>query len=142
MLVNGINIAWQNMNVIILGSPITGITKIEYKEVGDHKANYGAGDLPISYGFGNRTYTASIEMYEDAWQQIYLLAGGSPTLLDPIGNDIIIHFSPTTNSIIDLPFTDTIYDVKFLEDSLSLSQGDTKAMITISLMISSFSRFS
>lgn len=138
---NGINIAWENVTITVLGSAITKVTKIEYKATGNHVANYGAGNKPVSYGMGQIRFNASIEMYQDAWQTISALAGGSPGNLNPIGNDILITVSPTENSIIDFPFTDILHDVKFLEDSMSIASGDTRSLITIPLLISDISRF-
>lgn len=138
ILVNGTSVAWQNVNVTILGYRINGITKVEYKRTGNHTANYGAGNEPISYGFGNYTYTASIEIYQEEWQKIYQLSGGNPQSLLPF--DISIDFIPTDDSIVS-PYTDVLYNVKFLESGVTVSQGDQKIMVQIPLLLSGIAQF-
>ncbi len=132
------NIVWSNVSVTFLNNIWDLTTKISYKRTGNHKPNYAAGQEPVGYGRGNYTYTASIEMYQEQWEEIYALTAGNPQALN-IGN-IAITVLPTLESLVS-PFTDTLYNCVFLEDDLSTSQGDTKIMITIPLMISGFSRF-
>jgi len=138
VLINGTSIAWQNVAITLLGSQIQGVTKIDYKRTGAHTPNYGAGNEPIAYGYGNYTYTASIEMYLEEWKRISIAAAGKPQSLAPFSISITV--SPTDDSIV-FPYTDTLYNCKFLEDGISTSQGDTKIMVTIPLMISGFARF-
>ena len=138
-LVNGTSIAWENIEVRY-GSigVINGITKIDYRRTGNHTANYGAGTEPISYGFGQYKYSASIEIYQEEWKKIWLAAGGSPLQLAQ--QDMYITIVPTNDSVV-FPYTDIIYNVKFLEDGMTTNSGDTKIMITIPLLISGFDRF-
>ena len=49
-LINGINYAWANVKVIILGVPVVGITKIDYKIKQKKENQYGAGYEPVSSG--------------------------------------------------------------------------------------------
>ena len=139
-LVNGTSIAWENIEVRFgsLGV-INGITKIDYKREGKHTANYGAGSEPISYGFGQYTYTASMEIYQEEWKKLWLFAGGSPLSLSP--QDMYITIAPSQDSVI-FPYTDTLYNVKFLDDGMNANSGDTKLLFTINMMISGFDRFS
>lgn len=137
-LVNGTSVSWQNINFTIKGSRIAGITKIDYEASYAHQPGYGAGPDVISYGYGNVTYTASIEIYLDEWKKIYELSNGNPCNLTPF--DITIDVIPTEMSVV-LPYRDVINNVKFLKDGFSISQGDTKSMVTIPLMISGIERF-
>lgn len=137
-LINGTSISWENLEVTMLGSVIQGITKIDYKRTANHTANYGAGSEPISYGFGQYKYTASIEIYMEEWKKISLAANGNPLSLPLF--DIKITVLPTVDSDI-FPYTDTLYNVKFLEDGISTNSGDTHILVSIPLMISGFDRF-
>lgn len=138
VLINGTSIAWENVNIVILGSVIQGVTKIDYKRTGNHTTNYGAGSEPISYGYGQYKYQASIEMYLEEWKRINLAANGNPLSLAPF--NISITVSPTDDSVV-FPYTDTLYNVKFMEEGMTTTYGDTKVLVTIPLMISGFSQF-
>lgn len=133
------NIVWENVSVTMLGSINDLVTKIEYKRTGNHVTNYAAGSEPIGIGKGKYTYTASIEMYQEAWQAIYAASGGNPLSLLPF--DIAISVLPTEDSPILFPYTDTLYNCVFLEDGMTTQANDTKIMINIPLLITGFSRF-
>lgn len=135
-IVNGIS--WENVNINMLGSTIAGVTRIDYKRTANHKTNYGAGSEPYSYGYGQYTYSASIEMYMEEWMKISLAANGNPLSLQPF--KISITISPTDDSLV-FPYTDELFNVKFLEDGMSTTSGDTHMLINIPLMISGIQRF-
>lgn len=134
------NIVWENVSVVMLGDVNDYVTKIEYKRTGNHKVNYGPGSEPIGIGKGQWTYTGSITMYMEAWQQISLAAGGAPQSLLPF--NIAITVTPTVDSPIVFPYTDTLYNCVFLEDGMTTSSGDTKVEITIPLLLTGISKFS
>lgn len=134
-LINGINYSWANITLSIGGVPVVGITKIEYKRKQKKENNYGAGAQPVSRGYGNYEYEGSIEIYTDEWKRIIAAAPNrDPLLIPPF--DIPVTFSGTGIT----PVKDVLRAVEFMEDPLSVSQGDTKILVTIPLIIGSIER--
>lgn len=130
MLINGIAYSWTSVTLILFGVPVTGITKIEYKRAQKKENNYGAGALPISRGYGNYEFTGSIEIYQDELRRIIASAPGR---------------DPLAIGIFDIPVVfqlpggtyqkDTLKACEFMEEGLTASQGDTKLMVTLPLII-------
>lgn len=128
-LVNGVNYSWKNVTLVLFGVPITGITKISYTTKQEKANNYGSGSMPVSRGYGNTEYEGSIEIYRDEWVKIIVASGGRPLEIPPF--DIPVVFGPARATA----GTDILQMCEFLEDPLSTSQGDTKILLTIPLII-------
>jgi len=129
-LINGINYSWGNVSLVLFGVPVVGITKISYSAKQKKENNYGAGAQPVSRGYGNYEYEGSIELYADEWKRII----SSSPLNDPMSIppfDIQVVFSG--NSV--LFNKDVLRAVEFLENPLTVNQGDTKIMVTVPLII-------
>ena len=134
-LINGIGYSWANISFVLFGVPITQITKISYSRKQKKENNYGAGTDPVSRGYGNKEYEASIEMYTDQWLQIIALANGNdPLNIPPF--DIPVIFAIDGQS----PIRDILRSCEFTEDPFTGSQGDTKLMVTIPLIVASIDR--
>lgn len=130
VLKNGINYAWGDVKLVLFGIPIRGITKISYKEKQLKENNYGAGTQPISRGYGNSEYEASIEIFRDEWQAI---KNASPNKrpLDIAPFDVQVLYGANAASAA----TDILQACEFLEDPFNLEQNNTKHLITIPLLI-------
>ncbi|EHQ30024.1 hypothetical protein [Mucilaginibacter paludis] len=134
-LINGINYDWASISIQLFGVPITGVTKISYSRKQKKENNYGVGPYPVSRGYCNVEYEGSIEMYLDEWKMIILNSPGQ----DPL------QISPFTISVIfgadgRTPGQDKLKGVEFLADPFSASQGETKLMVTIPLIIAQIDR--
>jgi hypothetical protein len=129
-LINGVNYSWANITLSLFGVPVKGITKIDYNRKQTKENNYGAGAEPISRGYGNIEYEGSIDLYLDEWKAICKSApSGDPLAIAPF-NVIITYGVNRATAIVD-----TLQMVEFMEDPLSTSQGDTKIVVTIPLVI-------
>lgn len=129
-LINGINYSWGNIKLILFGVPVIGITKIDYKRMQKKENNYGIGYEPISRGYGNITYEASIEIYQDELKRIIQSAPNKDILsISPF--DIQVVFAGN-NAVIR---TDILKMCEFMEDPLTANQDDTKLLVTIPLLI-------
>ena len=69
---------------------LEGVSAIKWSKKRKVESNYGMGGRPVSRGFGNITYTASITM-DDATQQLLRSVYGS--LLEIGEFDLIISFA-------------------------------------------------
>lgn len=129
-LINGVNYSWANITLSLFGIPVKGITKIEYKRKQTKENNYGAGSEPVSRGYGNVEYEGSIDIYLDEWKAICKAApSGDALAISPFNVDITYGLTRATAIV------DRLQMVEFMEDPLSTSQGDTKIVVTIPLII-------
>jgi hypothetical protein len=134
-LINGINYSWANISLVLFGVPVVGITKIDYNRKQKKENNYGAGSQPVSRGYGNYEYDGKIEMYLDEWKRIIAASPqGDPLLIAPFNIEVVYSGRGILAS------KDTLRAVEFMEDPLSASQGDTKLMVSIPLIIGSIDR--
>lgn len=134
-LINSINYDWGSVSFVLFGVPITQITKISYARKQKKENNYGAGHVPVSRGYGNIEYEGSIEMYLDQWMQIIALApNNDPLQIPPF--DIPVIFSVAGG----VPVKDVLKSVEFTEDPMNASQGETKLMVSIPLIIAQIDR--
>jgi hypothetical protein len=129
-LINGINYSWGNIKMILFGVPIIGITKIDYKRTQKKDNNYGWGYEPISRGYGNIEYEASIEIYQDELKRIIASAPNNDVLsIAPFDIQIIYAGNNATIKI------DTLQMCEFKNDTVTASQDDSKLLVTIDLVI-------
>lgn len=134
-LINGINYSWGNVTLVLFGVPVIGITKISYKRKQKKENNYGAGQDPVSRGYGNKEYEGSIELYLDEWKRIIAASPGrDPLDIAPFDIQVVYGGSKVSAD------KDVLRSCEFLEDDFSGSQGDQKLMVTIPLVIASIER--
>lgn len=131
-LINGISYGWGNIQLILFGVPVVGVTKIEYKSKQTKENLYGAGYKPVSRGYGKYEYEGSIELYTEEWKRI-IAASPSRDPLSIAPFDVIVTFGGLTGNV---AFSkDWLKSVEFLENPLSTSEGDTSIKVTIPLII-------
>lgn len=129
-LINGVAHSWANINLILFGNPVIGITAIEWSSKQTINDNYGAGQYPVSRGYGNFEYTGAIELYYDTWKTIIDSAPHRDPLLIPFF-DIPIVFGGVGVP----PSALVLRAVNFMELPVAVAQGDTKISIKIPLKI-------
>jgi hypothetical protein len=128
-LINGVAHSWNNINLILFGTPVIGITAIEWSSKQDINDNYGAGPIPVSRGYGKKEYTGSIELYYDTWRDIINNAPNKDPLDIPFF-DIPVTFGGTVT-----PSVVVLKACNFLEAPVSVNQGDTMIKVKIPLRI-------
>jgi hypothetical protein len=135
-LINGINYSWASIKLVLFGVPVVGVSKISFKAKQNKTNNYGLGSEPVSRGYGNKEYEGSIEIYTDEWKRIIAASPNrDPLAITPF--DISILYG--TNAI-NPENKDVLKSVEFLENPLDASQGDTKLVVTIPLIIGGIDR--
>lgn len=134
-LINGINYSWANVSVVLFGTPVVGILGITYKRKQKKENNYGAGNEPVSRGYGMKEYEGSIELYTDTWKAI-IAASPNRDPMQIVPFDIPVVFGGTGV----LTTKDVLRAVEFLEDPLETKTGDTKITVTIPLIIGGIDR--
>jgi hypothetical protein len=135
-LINGINYSWANVKVILFGVPVVGITKIEYKIKQKKENNYGAGYEPISRGYGNKEYEGMIEIYSDELKRIIASAPDRDLMKIPPFK-IHVLFESGLGALVT---EDVLAMCEFTEEGLTASQGDTKLLVSLPLVIGQITR--
>lgn len=131
----GVQYGWGNITAILFGSPLVGITKIEYKSTQKKDNLYGFGRDVVGRGYGNFEYTGSLEVYTEEWIKIIKAsATGDPLQIPPF--NITVVYAGTGV----VPVRDVLYNVEFLENPLTSSQGDTSIKVTIPIIFSGMDR--
>jgi len=134
-LINGVAYSWSSINFVLFGVPVIGIVSIEYNRKQAKTNNYGAGQKPVSRGYGREEYDGSIEIYLDEWKKVI---AASPSR-DPLSIgwfDIPVVYG---NSVADAT-SDVLRAVEFMEDPFTAKEGDTKLTVKIPLIIASIER--
>jgi len=106
----------------VAGGAIAGITSVKYERDRKIENNYGVGSEPISKGYGNITYTASITMDKNASQELQALSPDG--ILENLGEfDLVVSFNhPESGATV----IDTIRGCVFSNQGTDVSQDDTK----------------
>ena len=61
-LINGTAYSWSQIQLNLLGTPVNGIVAISYEESQEMQDNFGAGNRPVSRGYGKKECKASITL--------------------------------------------------------------------------------
>jgi hypothetical protein len=129
-LINGINYSWQNATIVLFGIPLIGITKIMLKEKQQKDNNYGLGSRAVSRGYGRIESECSISVY---WDEIARIIDASPgkNILNIAPFDIPMVLASTRVQ----PRKVTVRMAEFLELPFDVSEGDTKIVVDLPMVI-------
>ena len=130
-LINGKAYEWADVNVMIMGVPIAGITAIKYNDDQDMENNYGAGNKPVSRGYGNITFDdCALTLMSEEVEALQKL---SPTgrIQDIPEFNIIVAYIPTGG----LPVKHTLKMVRFKSNKRDTKQGDKKIEVELPIIV-------
>lgn len=131
-LINGKAYDWADIEIRfsnIVGEPIMDIKAINWKRERKIESNYGIGSQPISRGYGNWTYTASIDLGYQAQVELQRLSPDGT--LHGLGEfDVVVAHQNADEG----KETATIINrCIFSEDALDAKQDDTDLVQTFNL---------
>lgn len=112
---------WSNVQVLLLGRPVTGVRGVTYSEDQEKEPVYAAGNKPRAIQKGNKTYAGSISILQSELEALYQAAGVNKGLVDIPPFDIVVAYVPEGSSII---VTDIIKNAEFTKSEKSMKQGD------------------
>lgn len=123
-LVNGVEYAWVDITVNILGRQVPGITSIEYGDSREKQNNFGAGTNPVSRSRGKRVpENVKMTLYKSEMQGLQAIApNGNIDDIPPF--DIVVSY---TNSE-QVNVTDTIKNCEFMGNKRSASEGSAEGI--------------
>lgn len=134
VLMNGVRQGWGDMEFIVLGMPISGITELSLETKQEKSNEMGAGNEPVHRGRGSKSYSGKIKLYNYEIQKILdkLPPGADLTDVAPFTINIVMKAvgnDPLRR--IDVPM------VEFQSSGLNLAlkQGDKSVSVDLDLVI-------
>lgn len=124
--------AWIDVQIVMLGRPVTGIRGFRYK-VSRTKTNiYAKGSKPVSRTRGNKEYEGELVLLQSELEALQkgLKKGQDITDIKPF--DVVYAYAPEDGGAI---VTDIAKGVEFLEVEKGLNQNDPHMEITLPVII-------
>jgi len=130
-LINGVAYSWSQIELRFsnITTPFSGITKIMYGDEQEVKNNFGAGNFPVSRGYGNVEAKASVTLQ---MEDIESLRANVPSgRLQDLGEfDVIVSYLHPVNARI---ITHTIKNCFVNNNEVDTSQNDTSIETELNL---------
>jgi hypothetical protein len=122
---------WADVEVVMLGRPVTGIRGVTYKETQEKEVVYARGNKPRAIQKGNKSYEGSITLLQSELEAIQAAVGKGKSLNDIPPFDIVVAYVPNDGSPI---ITDIIKNAEFNEVEKSLKQNDKFMEVTLPII--------
>ena len=132
-LINGVGYTWSQIVLSIAGTPVYGISAIEYEDKQEIENIYGAGQYPVERGEGKIECSCKLTLFMSEVEAIQQRSG-SGRLQDVNEFDIVVSFQPGGSD--PLVRTHTIKNCRFKDNSRKIKQGDTKVEVELELICS------
>jgi hypothetical protein len=130
-LVNGKAYEFADISCIVLGTPILGVTAIEYGEDDNIENIYATGRYPVARGYGQITPSAKITVLMNEVMNIVSVAP-SGRLQDIPEFDIVVTYTDANL----IPVVHKIRNCRFKTNMISSATGDTSIPIDLELIVS------
>jgi hypothetical protein len=111
---------WSNVEVVMLGRPVTGIRGVSYKASQEKEVVYARGNKPRAIQGGNKSYECKLSLLQSEIEALLQAAGNGYDVTDIPAFDIVVAYAPASGTIV----TDIIKNVEFTEVEKSFKQGD------------------
>lgn len=130
-LINGKAYEFADITCIILGTPIIGVTAIEYGETDNIENVYATGRYPVARGFGQIEPSANITILMNEVMNIVSFAPNG-RLQDIPEFDIIVTFTDVNL----IPVVHKIRNCRFKTNMITSATGDTSIPMDLELIVS------
>ena len=129
-LINGRSYGWSDIKCAPAGIPLLGIQEIEYNEKQEMDNVYGAGNTPVSRGFGRITYDGKLKIAMEELEKMQT-ASATGRIQDIPEFPIIVSYLPDTGVIV----THKIQYCRFKNNGRSVKEGDISIHQEIELVV-------
>lgn len=128
-LINGKSYSWADIQLLAGGSPILGITSVNYEQAQEKLNLYGSSNQPISFGNGRKSATASITIY---FEELQKLRNASPNkqIVDLGLFSVIVSYIDPLN----VPVTHTLRNCRFVNDPVQSNEGDGMMLCNLTIL--------
>jgi hypothetical protein len=130
-LINGQSYSWSRIEFNILGATVAGITAIKYEDKQEMQNNFGAGNRPVSRGYGKIECEGSVTL-EMAEVEALQSVSKTGRLQDIPEFDIIVAYVPESGP----KRTHKLRNCRFKENKREIKTGDMTIEVEIPLMLS------
>lgn len=133
-LINGTAYAWSQVELRIFNQAVAGVVDIKYDDMQQMQDNKGAGEFPVSRGYGNieAKGTITLEMAE-----VEALQAAAPQgRINKIPEfDIVVSYLPEGGVI----KSHTLHNCRFKGNKRELKSGDMTINVELELQVSHIS---
>lgn len=130
-LINGKSYEWADIILNVLGVPIIGITSIEYEEKQAMENVYGAGNRPVSRGYGKIEPNAKITILMEELENIQSVAPNGEIQRIPEFDISVVYLDASL-----VTKKHKLRNCRFMNNGRRSSSGDTSIPCEIDLIIS------
>lgn len=130
-LINGKAYEFADITCIVLGTPIVGVTAIEYGEEDNIENVYATGRYPVARGFGQIEPSAKVTILMNEVMSIVAVAPNG-RLQDIPEFDIIVTFTDANL----IPIVHKIRNCRFKKNMITSATGDTSIPVELDLIVS------
>jgi hypothetical protein len=130
-LINGKSYEYADIIVNILGVPVVGITSIEYDVKQNMENIYGAGNKPVSRGYGKFEPTAKITLLMEEIENITAVSPLGTLQAIPEFEIVVIYLDAAL-----ITRKHVLKDVRFMNNPRKSNSGDTSISCELDLIIS------
>lgn len=130
-LINGKSYEYADIQINILGVPIVGVTSINYDDKQAMENIYGAGNRPISRGYGKFEPTASLTLLMEEIENITAVAPGGVLQAIPEFDIVVIYLDSAL-----ITRKHKLRNVRFMNNPRGSNTGDTSIPCECELIIS------
>lgn len=123
-LINGQAYSWSMIGFNfsnLSGSPVVGVSKVSYSLERKLEHNYGAGDEPVSRGYGNKTYEGAVTLQMEEIERLRSVSSDG-TMLGLGVFDLVVSY---THPEADKTVIVTLKNCEFNGQGVDVSQDDS-----------------
>ena len=133
-LINGTAYAWSQVELRIFNQAVAGVVDIKYDDMQQMQDNKGAGEFPVSRGYGNIEAKASITL---EMAEVEALQAAAPQgRINKIPEfDIVVSYLPEGGVI----KSHTLHNCRFKGNKRELKSGDMTINVELELQVSHIS---
>ncbi len=130
-LVNGTAYSWAQIEARIFDVPVAGITAISYEESQEMQDNFGAGNRPVSRGYGRIETSGSITLEMAEVEALQAAApGGRLSAIPEFA--IVVSYLPEGGVI----RTHRLNNCRFKGNKREVSSGDMSIEVELEMLVS------
>ena len=130
-LINGQAYSWGSITLNLLRNIVAGVTAINYTEEQEMEDLYGAGNYPVSRGYGKIKSSGDITLSMEEVEALQKAApGGRLQAIPPF--DIIVSFLASNGNVV----THKLKNCQFKKNQRGMKTGDMSFEIQLDLIMS------
>lgn len=132
MAINGAEYAWQDIEVVMAGKNLVGITAISYTSRKAHENVYGRGAKPVATVRGKEEFEGSITILQSELEALQSSLGSrnkGVTAIDPF--NITVAYSAELGDTV----TDSLLSCRITEVTKAFSNEDMNMVVELPLVI-------